>query len=107
MSTKSLEDHQKDILEIVRKKNGRIIGKKWKYHNEQKYPYFHILCEKEHNWWIYKYSLLPTKTRPNGSWCPHINCRGKSLKEHQIDIEDIVKDKRGKICFRTTKQKIL
>ncbi len=94
---KTLKEHQEDIEPIVKKKGGKIVGKKWKYYGKQKTPVFNIECDKEHRWWIIKGHILPSKINPDGSWCPDPHCRGKSLKEHQKDIELIVKRKGGKI----------
>ncbi len=94
---KSLDGHQKDIENIVREKEGRIIGKKWKEVSHRNRPYFHIECNKGHTWWVLKDHLKPKPSKPEGSWCPHFECKSRTLTDHQREIEDIVRTKRGKI----------
>jgi len=97
MTIKKLEEHQKDIESIVERKGGKILDSKWNYYGKQKICEFLIECDKGHKWWVSKSHLLPSINLPDGSWCPDPDCRGKSLKEHQKDIETIVKSKSGKI----------
>jgi len=95
---KSLDRHQMDIEAILSEKNGKIISSKWKLigKNKEKKPYFLIECggdnenNEKHQWWVEKNKIL------SGSWCPHCP-KGKSLEEHKMDIEDIVRKRGGKI----------
>lgn len=97
---KTLDEHQMDIKPIIRKKEGKIINSEWRMTGKKKkykVPYFNIKCIKGHNWWVYKGSILPNHRAPNGTWCPHPECKGQSLKEHMKEIIPIVKKKEGKI----------
>ncbi len=104
--SKTLNDHQKDIEDIIIKKKGRIIGSEWRYigKNKRKTPYFLIECKRDcgydcdekHEFWRDKYELKPSKRHPEGKWCPY-KIINKSLNHHQMDIEPIVKRKGGKI----------
>ncbi|MFW9973491.1 MAG: hypothetical protein ACFFDF_25120, partial [Candidatus Odinarchaeota archaeon] len=95
---KSLNRHQMDIEAIVDEKNGKIIASKWKLigKNKEKKPYFLIECggnnenNIKHKWWTEKNKISI------GTWCP-LCPKGKSLKEHKMDIIDIVNIKGGKI----------
>jgi len=97
--TKTLEEHQQDVEPIVKAKAGKILKSEWRYIGKKKvkHPFFYIECHLGHEWWVFKGSLLPSKSNQIGSWCPDPDCRGKSLEEHQKDIEDIVKAKGGVI----------
>ncbi len=95
---KSLNRHQMDIESIVREKGGTIMSSKWKYIGEkkEKKPYYLIQCggknekNENHKWWSEKNKII------GGSWCPKCP-KGKSLKEHKMDIEDIVNIRGGRI----------
>ncbi len=99
---KTLEEHQKDIEDIVRMKGGKIINAKWRYDEKnRKYPYFYIECGGDneynmtHQFWIYKNDLIPDKTHQVGVWCRE--CQSKTLDQHQNDIEEYTKWRGGKI----------
>ncbi len=94
---KSLVEHQRDIENIVKTKGGKVIDKEWRQVGQKIRPYFEIECDKGHKFWVRKYHLMPSKNNPEGSWCPHFECKSRTLTEHQRDIEDIVRKKGGKI----------
>lgn len=104
--TKTLEEHQNDIINFVKQKNGKILDSKWKFigKDKRKTPYFLIGCDKDcgcdcdenKKFWINKYELQPSNRYPEGKWCPY-NIINKSLNRHQMDIKNIVKEKGGMI----------
>ncbi len=94
---KTLDDHQREIEDIIKAKGGRIIGKEWRREGNRNRAYFKIECGKGHTWWASKINLKPKPSQPKGTWCPHPDCRGMSLDDHQRDIENIVRAKGGRI----------
>lgn len=102
---KSLQEHKKDIEDIVNIKGGTVVDMEWRYHEKNhKYPYFLIECEgdneenEKHRFWIYKSDLKPDNYHPEGVWCR--KCQNKTLDQHQKNIESYVNRMGGKILDR-------
>ncbi len=104
--TKTLEDHQKDIEEYIQRRGGKIIDSIWRTIGKDKKltPYFLIGCDKDcgydcderRDFWINKYEIKPSNRHLEGRWCPY-RVINKTLNRHQMDVEDIVREKNGEI----------
>jgi len=104
--TKSLEQHENDIINYVINKNGEIIDRKWRFigNDKRRTPYFLIRCnqsciddcDKKREFWINKYEIIPSNRHPEGKWCPY-KITNKSLNRHRLEIESIVREKNGTI----------
>ena len=109
MKIKTLDDHRKEVEAIVKEKGGKIIGQKWKKKYGREYPYFKIDCGYGHEFKASKYDLLGVPSRPKGTWCPHSECKSRrsdrmTLDVHRKEIEDIIREKGGKIIGQKWKK---
>jgi len=110
--TKSLEQHENDIINYVINKNGEIIDRKWRFigNDKRRTPYFLIRCnqsciddcDKKREFWINKYEIIPSNRHPEGKWCPY-KITNKSLNRHRLEIESIVREKDAKYCPKCNK----
>ena len=91
----TLDEHRKEIEDIVNEKKGTIIDQEWRKLSGNTFPFFKIICSKGHEFWVSKYNLTGSKDRDKGGWCPHPDCRYRSLDDHRREIEKIVKEKGG------------
>lgn len=86
---KTLDEHQRDIIDYVKKGGGRILGSEWRYITSGKYksktPFFYLECDNKrerHRWWVSKGNLLPKPSNPTGGWCKVCTDRIRAISDY-------------------------